>query len=68
MLFPKAFKKSVEEDYWHLNSNVQIWDVVLSKTSPDYRDKWLKNLFQLNDTSVQFKNIESRANCLFYSH
>ena len=27
MLLPKAFKKSVEEDYWHLNSNVQIWDV-----------------------------------------
>ena len=27
MLLPKAFKKSVEEDYWHLQSYVQIWDV-----------------------------------------
>ncbi len=27
MLLPKSFKKSVEEDYWHLRENVQIWDV-----------------------------------------
>ena len=27
MLLPKSFKKSVEEDYWHLKENVQIWDV-----------------------------------------
>ena len=27
MLLPKGFKKSVEEDYWHLNEHVQIWDV-----------------------------------------
>ena len=27
MLLPKAFQKTVEEDYWHLKSNVQIWDV-----------------------------------------
>ena len=27
MLLPKGFKKSVEEDYWHLNKEVQIWDV-----------------------------------------
>ena len=27
MLLPKAFKKSVEEDYWHLKENVQMWDV-----------------------------------------
>tara|TARA_B100001996_G_scaffold293849_1_gene234058 strand:+ start:859 stop:2004 length:1146 start_codon:yes stop_codon:yes gene_type:complete len=27
MLLPKGFKKSVEEDYWHLNEYVQIWDV-----------------------------------------
>ena len=27
MLLPKAFKKTVEEDYWHLKSNVQLWDV-----------------------------------------
>ena len=39
MLLPKAFKKSVEEDYWHLNSNVQIWDVSCQRqvqiTGPD---------------------------------
>ena len=27
MLLPKGFKNSVEEDYWHLNEHVQIWDV-----------------------------------------
>ena len=27
MLLPKAFEASVEEDYWHLKENVQIWDV-----------------------------------------
>ncbi len=27
MLLPKGFKNSVENDYWHLSKNVQIWDV-----------------------------------------
>ena len=27
MLLPKAFKHSVEEDYWHLRKEVQLWDV-----------------------------------------
>ncbi|MGB1154697.1 MAG: dimethylsulfoniopropionate demethylase, partial [Paracoccaceae bacterium] len=27
MLLPKAFARSVEEDYWHLKEHVQIWDV-----------------------------------------
>ena len=27
MLLPKGFKNSVEEDYWHLSKDVQIWDV-----------------------------------------
>ena len=27
MLLPKAYAPSVEEDYWHLRSHVQIWDV-----------------------------------------
>jgi dimethylsulfoniopropionate demethylase len=27
MLLPKAFQPTVEEDYWHLRSHVQIWDV-----------------------------------------
>ena len=27
MLLPKGYKKSVEEDYWHLSKEVQIWDV-----------------------------------------
>ena len=27
MLLPKAFARSVEEDYWHLKEYVQIWDV-----------------------------------------
>lgn len=27
MLLPKAFATSVEEDYWHLREDVQIWDV-----------------------------------------
>ena len=39
MLLPKAFKKTIEEDYWHLNSNVQIWDVSCQRqvqiTGPD---------------------------------
>jgi len=39
MLLPKAFKKSVEEDYWHLKSHVQIWDVSCQRqvqiTGPD---------------------------------
>jgi len=39
MLLPKAFKKSVEEDYWHLKTHVQIWDVSCQRqvqiTGPD---------------------------------
>jgi len=27
MLLPKAFQTSVEDDYWHLRTHVQIWDV-----------------------------------------
>ena len=27
MLLPKRFKKSIEDDYWHLSKEVQIWDV-----------------------------------------
>ena len=27
MLLPKAYGRSVEEDYWHLREHVQIWDV-----------------------------------------
>ena len=27
MLLPKAFSRSTEEDYWHLASHVQLWDV-----------------------------------------
>ena len=27
MLLPKAFKHSVEDDYWHLRKDVQLWDV-----------------------------------------
>ena len=27
MLLPKAFERSVEEDYWHLRAHVQMWDV-----------------------------------------
>ena len=26
-LLPKSFGRSVEEDYWHLKSHVQLWDV-----------------------------------------
>ena len=26
-ILPKGFKKSVEEDYWHLKQHVQLWDV-----------------------------------------
>ena len=27
MLLPKRYKNTVEEDYWHLSKEVQIWDV-----------------------------------------
>ena len=27
MLLPKGFRNSIEEDYWHLSKNVQVWDV-----------------------------------------
>ncbi len=26
-LLPKAFRRSIEEDYWHLRKHVQLWDV-----------------------------------------
>jgi dimethylsulfoniopropionate demethylase len=26
-ILPKGFRKSVEEDYWHLKQHVQLWDV-----------------------------------------
>ena len=39
MLLPKAFSRSVEEDYWHLREHVQIWDVATQRqveiTGPD---------------------------------
>ena len=31
MLLPKAFERSVEEDYWHLREHVQIWDVATQR-------------------------------------
>jgi dimethylsulfoniopropionate demethylase len=31
MLLPTAFEKSVDEDYWHLRSAVQIWDVACER-------------------------------------
>ena len=31
MLLPKAFAASVEEDYWHLRQDVQIWDVACQR-------------------------------------
>ena len=38
-LLPKAYAKSVEEDYWHLREHVQIWDVGCQRqgqgTGPD---------------------------------
>ena len=27
MLLPKSFQTTTEDDYWHLRSNVQVWDV-----------------------------------------
>ncbi|MFT5221084.1 MAG: dimethylsulfoniopropionate demethylase [Gammaproteobacteria bacterium] len=27
VIFPRGFTKTVEEDYWHLKSKVQLWDV-----------------------------------------
>ena len=39
MLLPKGFQKSVEDDYWHLNEYVQLWDVSCQRqvqvTGPD---------------------------------
>ena len=39
MLLPKAFQKTVEEDYWHLREHVQLWDVSCQRqvqiTGPD---------------------------------
>ena len=31
MLLPKAYGRSVEEDYWHLREHVQIWDVACQR-------------------------------------
>ena len=30
-ILPKGFKRSVEEDYWHLKEHVQIWDVACQR-------------------------------------
>ena len=39
MLLPKGFKNTVEEDYWHLKEQVQVWDVSCQRqvqiTGPD---------------------------------
>lgn len=39
MLLPKAYQRSVEEDYWHLRKHVQLWDVSCQRqveiTGPD---------------------------------
>jgi dimethylsulfoniopropionate demethylase len=39
MLLPKAYRTTVEEDYWHLREHVQIWDVSCQRqvqiTGPD---------------------------------
>ena len=31
MLLPKAFAASVEDSYWHLRQDVQIWDVACQR-------------------------------------
>ena len=39
MLLPKGFKNTIEEDYWHLREQVQVWDVSCQRqvqiTGPD---------------------------------
>ena len=39
MLLPKGFKNTIEEDYWHLKEQVQVWDVSCQRqvqiTGPD---------------------------------
>ena len=55
MLLPKAFKKSIEEDYWHLNSNVQIWDVSCQR-QVQISGPYSENLVQLM-TPRSIKNM-----------
>ncbi len=31
MLLPKAYRRSIEEDYWHLRQGVQLWDVACQR-------------------------------------
>mgnify|MGYP001329302662 CR=1 FL=1 len=31
MLLPKAYETTVEDDYWHLRSQVQLWDVAVQR-------------------------------------
>ena len=31
MLLPKAYGRSIEEDYWHLLEHVQIWDIACQR-------------------------------------
>ena len=31
MLLPKAYETSVDDDYWHLRSQVQLWDVAVQR-------------------------------------
>jgi len=62
MLLPKSYKNSLEEDYWHLNSHVQIWDVSCQRqvqiTGPDS-----KKLVQLL-TPRSIKNMND-GKCLY---
>ena len=36
-VLPKGFRKTVEEDYWHLKKYVQIWDVGCQPFLNDFR-------------------------------
>ena len=31
MLLPTSYRRSIEEDYWHLHEHVQIWDVACQR-------------------------------------
>ena len=62
MLLPKSYKKSVEEDYWHLQSNVQIWDVSCQRQVEIYGQDAEKLVQQMTPRSI--KNITT-GKCLY---
>ena len=63
MLLPKSYKATVEEDYWHLSKNTQIWDVSCQRQVQIVGDDATKLIQLMSPRSIKDMPI---GKCYYY--